>query len=171
LSFGDLLLFFCYEEIKGGLWMSRRTKEFVIETDGGKLEVKLYEVRPRDLYSKLQACVGKKSLQSEEYQELLNICCNLTTDQLAELYPSEMEIILKHFKEVNASFLAPWPTLKKLIEKVGLTEWVLTVVKDAGIKEVFAKALVMDWKKIANTSLEKGTLMPGTTDGDSLKRP
>jgi hypothetical protein len=151
--------------------MSRRTKEFTIETDNGKLEVKLYEVRPRDLYSKLQACIGKKSLQSEEYQELLNICCNLTTEQLAELYPSEMEIIIGHFKEVNASFLAPWPTLKKLIEKVGLTEWVVKVIEDSGIKEVFAKALVTDWKKVAVISLEKDTSAPGIMDGDSLKQP
>lgn len=151
--------------------MSRRTKEFAIETDNGKLEVKLYEVRPRDLYTKLQACIGKKSLQSNEYQELLDVCCNLTTKQLAELYPSEMEIIIKHFKEVNASFLAPWPTLKKLIEKIGMAEWVVKVIEDSGIKGVFAKALVTDWKKVSVSSLPKDTSMPGTTDGDSLKRP
>lgn len=151
--------------------MSRKTKEFIIKTDDGDLEVKLYEVRPRDLYTKLQACIGKKSLQSEEYQELLGICCNLTTEQLAELYPSEMEVVLNHFKEVNASFLAPWPTLKKLIEKVGLTEWIVKVIEDSGIKEVFAKALATDWKKVAHISLEKDISTPGTTDGISSNLP
>jgi hypothetical protein len=136
--------------------MSRRVNEFTIETDDGDLAVIVYEVRPRDLYTKLQQCVHKE-LSSTEYQELLNICCNLTTGQLAGLYPSEMEVVIQHFKEVNASFLAPWPTLKALIEKVGLTEWVVKVIEQSGVKEVLAIALVKDWKKLAKSSLEKDT--------------
>ena len=136
--------------------MSRRISEFTVETDDGELKIKVYEIRPRDLYTRLQNCIGKK-LQSTEYQELLDVCCNLTTEQLAGLYPSEMEIIIQHFKEVNISFLAPWPTLKGMIEKVGLMEWLVKVIEQSGIKDIFAEALVKDWKKLAKDSFDKVT--------------
>lgn len=134
--------------------MSRRISEFAIKTDGGELKVKIYEVRPKDLYNKLQKCIGKKST-STEYQDLLDICCNLTVEQLAELYPSEMEVIIQHFKEINKAFLAPWPTIKSLIEKVGLAEWAVGIIEKSGVKEVFSEALITDWKKLAHTSLKK----------------
>jgi hypothetical protein len=136
--------------------MSRRISEFTVETDNGELKIKVYEIRPRDLYTRLQKCVGKK-LQSTEYQELLDICCNLTTEQLAGLYPSEMEVIIKHFKEVNKSFLAPWPTIKTVIEKVGLTEWLIKVINQSGVKEIFSEALITDWQKLAKGSFDKVT--------------
>ena len=134
--------------------MSRRVSEFIVETDDGELKVAVYEVRPIDLYTKLQQCVGKK-MSSTEYQGLLEICCNLTSKQLAGLYPSELEVIIQHFKEVNASFLAPWPTLKAMIEKVGLTDWVVEVIETSGVKKIFSEALITDWKKLAVTSLKK----------------
>lgn len=136
--------------------MSRRISEFTVETDSGELKIKVYEIRPRDLYTRLQKCVGKK-LQSTEYQELLDICCNLTTEQLAGLYPSEMEVIIKHFKEVNKSFLAPWPTIKTVIEKVGLTEWLVKVINQSGVKEIFSEALMKDWRQLAKDSFDKVT--------------
>lgn len=134
--------------------MSRKISEFVIETDDSELKVIVREVRPRDLYAKLQSCVGKK-ISSTEYQELLDICCNLTVDQMAGLYPSEMEEIIKHFKEVNKSFLAPWPTIKTMIEKVGLTEWAIEVIEKSGVKKIFSEALIKDWKKLAPSSSGK----------------
>ncbi len=151
--------------------MSRKSSEFFLDTDEGEgeLKVKIYEVRPRDLYEKMQNCVGKKMF-STEYQELLGLCCNLTAEQLSNLYPSEIAVVIKHLKEVNASFLAPWPTIKAVIEKVGLTDWLIKIIEESKIKEVFSEALIKDWKKLSASSLPTGTQPHGTTAGASLKR-
>lgn len=149
--------------------MSRRLSEFSLDTDEGELKIKIYEVRPRDLYEKMQNCVGKKMF-STEYQELIELCCNLSSEQLGNLYPSEIEVLIKHLKEVNASFLAPWPTIKAVIEKVGLTDWLVKIIEQSKIKEVFSEALIKDWQKLSASSLQKDTQTHGTTAGTSLKR-
>lgn len=149
----------------------RKTKSRTLEgTELGDLAVEVYEVRPIDLLEIHQDIQGKK-LPLGEYERLLPLCTNLTRAQLVKLFPSEFELVLEDFKEVNKSFLAPWPTIKKVAEKVGLVEWGLDVLEKSGFLETMKTMFYMDLQKLS-VSLPKEVIeIQNSTDGGILSSP
>lgn len=148
----------------------RRTKTRTLATDDGELKVEVYEVRPFDLLE-IHNEIKQKGLSVGEYERLLPLCCNLTKEQLLNLYPSEMEEVLSDFKEVNRSFLAPWPTIKKAVEKVGLTEWLVDLINQSKILEKMKEAISLDWQDLFASSLNEATQIQSSTDGGSSQLP
>lgn len=137
--------------------MSRKTKKLTVETDGGPLHVEVHEIRPKDVYNFARRTREGGQTETNEFGELLGCCTNLTMEQITDLYPSEMEQVIKAFKEVNASFLAPWPTLKSVIEKLGLVNWIAQVLEESGIKEKIASTFLDDWKRLVQGSSKEDT--------------
>jgi len=153
----------------------RRTKSRTLEVDGpdGKsvsLEVVISEVRPMDLLE-LHQEIQSKGLPIGEYERLLPLCCNLTKDQILKMYPSELALLIADFKEVNSDFFAPWPTIKKVIEKVGLVEWGIDLLQKSGMLEKMKEAISLDLRKLSVSSPDTGTLLPPSTDGGTLPPP
>ena len=88
-----------HHDLRRGKYKMRRTKTRTLETtDFGSLEVTVYEVRPFDLlgiHQKIQA----EKLSLGEYERLLPLCCNLTKEQLARLYPANLPMYSKILKK------------------------------------------------------------------------
>jgi hypothetical protein len=149
----------------------RKTNSLTLETENlGTLEIKVYEVRPFDLLD------IHKEIQNEgkpigEYERLLPLCCNLTREQLATLYPSEMEQVISSFKDANKSFLAPWPTIKTVIEKIGLGDWLADVLKKSGLMEKVKMVLSSDLQKVSVSLPREATANPNSTDGGTSELP
>lgn len=149
----------------------RRTKTLTLKTDNdGDLEVIIYEVRPLD-FMELHSEIRDKGLSIGEYERLLPLCINLTKEQILKLYPGEMEEIIEAFKEVNRSFLAPWPTIKKVIEEVGLWKWLVDLIQKSGILEAMKTALSLDLQKVSVSLPTLDTTNPKTTDGGITELP
>lgn len=149
----------------------QRTKSRTLEIDGGKtLDIVISEVRPLDLLE-LHKEIQKEGLPIGEYERLLPLCCNLTKEQIIKLYPSELALLIEDFKEVNSSFFAPWPTIKKLIDKVGMTEWALDLLDKSGMMEKLKTAISLDLQKLSVSSTDTATLPPSDTDGGTSPPP
>lgn len=148
----------------------RRTKSLTLKTDGPDLQVELYELRPFDLlelHQKIQA----EALPLGEYERLLPLCTNLTKDQLTALYPSEFSEVLAAFKEVNRDFLAPWPTIKKVSEKVGLVDWLVDLATKSGFLEKMKTAISIDLQKLSVGLPTSDTPEPTSTAGGTSESP
>ncbi len=127
----------------------QRKKVIQIEIEEGeKKDVTIYEVRPKEVYN-IFFDSDKGSNLTTELKDFLPKCTSLTLDELADLYPSDMEVVIKEFKEVNASFLAPWPSLKKIIQRLGVTEWLINMLEKSGMKDKISKVITNDWSKLA----------------------
>ena len=170
--------------------MARKTKTIELTMDdGAKMPVTVYEVRPLDLWNDFeeiqkgnpeQTQAGEstetQSGESEEakkrsfheYEKLLTRCCSLTKTDLAELFPSDLELVFQAWKSVNRSFLSPWPTIKSLIDRLGLAEWLAQVIEESGIKENMKNILVNNWQGLFADLSNEATPEPGNTDGSSL---
>jgi hypothetical protein len=146
----------------------RRTKSLTLTRDEGDLEVTIYEVRPLD-FLELHQKIQKEHLSIGEYERLLPLCVNISKEQLLQLYPSEMEEIIDAFKEVNRSFLAPWPTIKKTIEKVGLVDWLVDMIQKSGILEHMKTALSLDLQKVSVSLPTSDIKPPNSTDGGTTE--
>lgn len=150
----------------------RRTNSFTLEIeDNQKLEVSVYELRPLDLLEIHKIAQEKKSSTGSlgEYERLLPLCTNLSKEQLLKLYPSEFAIVFENFKEVNASFLAPWPTIKSAIDKVGLVDWLVDLVQKSGLLEKLKKTISLDLQSLSASSLKEGISDPNSMDGGITK--
>jgi hypothetical protein len=148
----------------------RRTKSRTLETEKGNIEIKVFEVRPLDLLE-IHKEIQRDGLPVGEYERLLPLCCNLTKDQIVNLYPSEMAVLLDDFREVNADFFAPWPTIRKVIEKVGLVEWGIDLLQKSGMMEKMKTAISLDLQKLCATLPALDTLDPSATDGGTSPLP
>jgi len=152
----------------------RRTNSFTLETtDFGTMNVEVYELRPLDLLEIHQSVQDKKLSGASlgEYERLLPLCTNLTKEQLLKLYPSEFATVLEAFKEVNRDFLAPWPTIKQVIEKVGLTQWLVDLLHESGLLTNMKKAISLDWQKLSVSLQSEDTPVPNSTDGGTSSSP
>jgi hypothetical protein len=149
----------------------RRTNSFTIEQeDGGKLEVKVFELRPYDLLN-LHHEIQDQKLPIGEYERLLPFCVNLTKKELLALYPNEMALIIEKFKDVNRDFFAPWPSIKKVVEKLGLVEWGTDLFNKSGMLEMMKTAISTDLQKLF-VSLPKGGITDqSATDGGISESP
>lgn len=148
----------------------RRTKSLTLTTDAGALEVTVYELRPFDLlelHQKIQA----EALPLGEYERLLPLCTNLTKAQLVSMFPGEFAEVLDAFKEVNRDFLAPWPTIKKVSEKVGLVDWLVDLLTKSGFLEKMKTAISLDLQKLSVGSPSEGTSDPNSTGGGTSESP
>ena len=146
--------------------MARKTKTIELtKDDNTKMPVTVYEVRPLDLWNDFEEA---KKGGFHEYEKLLTRCCSLTKTDLAELFPSDLELVFQAWKSVNRSFLSPWPTIKSLIDRLGLAEWLAQVIEESGIKENMKNILVNNWQGLFASTLNEATLEPGNTDGSSL---
>jgi hypothetical protein len=143
----------------------RKTNSLTLDTDKfGKLEVAVFEVRPFDLLEIHQE-IQAEGLPIGEYERLLPLCTSLTREQLSGLYPSELELVINAFKDANKSFLAPWPTIKKIIEKIGLGDWLADVLKQSGIMEKTKTLLSLDLQKVSVSSPNEDITDPNSMDG------
>lgn len=160
--------------------MARRRKEIQIgierkknptDSDCKKIKeeeitVSVFEVRPADVYAAYDAIRKGGSLKvliEDEY--FLERCTDLGMEDVRNLYPSEMEKLIDAFREVNSSFLAPWPTIKRLIQKVGLVDWLGQMIEKSGIKNQVADQLVETWSHIAQDLQNEDTPESGSMDG------
>lgn len=149
----------------------QRTKSRTLEISKDEtIDVVISEVRPLDLLE-LHKEIQKDGLPIGEYERLLPLCCNLTKEQLLKLYPSEMELLIEDFKEVNSSFFAPWPTIKKVIEKIGLTEWALDLLEKSGMLEKLKMAISLDLQKLSVSSTATDMSPQSGTDGGISPSP
>lgn len=79
----------------------RKVKILEIElSEGLKREVKVYEIRPKDLIKSFEKG-GSFNLMIEN---ILPLCTNLKVDEILDLFPSDMELLWDSFKGVNATF-------------------------------------------------------------------
>jgi len=148
----------------------RRTKTRTLETEGGTIEVKVLEVRPLDLLE-IHKDIQAEGLPIGEYERLLPLCCTMTKDQIVKLYPSELALLIEDFKEVNSDFFAPWPTIKKVIDKVGLADWLADLLQKSGFLETMKKAISLDLQRLS-ASLPAGVITPQSdTDGGTSPLP
>jgi hypothetical protein len=156
----------------------RRTNSFTLEIDADKtLDVTVYEVRPMDLLE-LHNNIQQNKLPLGEYERLLPFCTNLKLEQLTSLYPSEMKKIIDAFREVNSDFFAPWPTIKKLAEKVGLVELITDLLNQSGFLPAMKTAISRDWQSLFASFVNEVIQPQKGTDGgtsssasDSGKEP
>jgi len=147
----------------------RRTNSFTLETENlGKLEVKVYEVRPLDLME-IHKEIQREGLPVGEYERLLPLCCTLTKDQILQLYPSEIQTLVDSFKDANQSFLVPWPTIKKIIEKIGLGDWLANLIQESGLMDRLKTALSSDLQKVSVSLPKEDTVTRKSTGGGSSK--
>ena len=151
--------------------MSRREKIVPLKIengDGGEdaVDVKVFEIRPLDVYKAYDA--AKESGGFEFLMEdagYVARCTDLGVDKLKLLYPGDIELLIAAFKEVNSSFLAPWPTIKKVIQKVGLVEWLGQVIENSGMKAKIGDSLTESLKEFALDLPSADTSESGNTDG------
>jgi len=146
----------------------RRTNSFTLKTaDFGDLQVEVFELRPLDLLEVHKTAQEKKEsgLPLGEYERLLPLCTNLTKEQLMRLYPSEFAEVFRIFKEVNRDFLAPWPTLKNVFEKVGLGNWLVDLLNESGFLNSMKTAISLDLRKLSASFPSEGTSGPSATGG------
>jgi hypothetical protein len=144
----------------------RRTKTLTLKTDDGDLEVVVYEVRPLD-FLEVHKEIQAKALPVGEYERLLPLCINIPKERFTKLYPGEIEEIIDAFKEVNSAFLAPWPTIKTVIEKVGLGQWLADLLKESKIMDHLRTALSLDLQRASASLPREDIEAPNSTDGGS----
>jgi hypothetical protein len=149
----------------------RRTKTRTLKTDDfGELVVTVFEVRPLDLL-KIHQTIQADKLSLGEYERLLPLCCNLTKEQLSRMYPGEFAEVLEDFKEVNRDFLAPWPTIKKVSERVGLVDWLVDLLTQSGLLEKMKTAISLDLQKLSVGLPSEVTGSQSDTGGGTSESP
>lgn len=144
------------------------TVEISVENADGTfsdVNAKVFEIRPADVYKAYDAAKEKGLEIFFEDEYYISRCTSLSVTQLKTLYPSDLELLLTKFREVNSSFLAPWPTIKKLVAKVGLVEWIGQILETSGVKEKLGETLAETFSAIAQDSQNEVITEPGTTDG------
>lgn len=154
--------------------MARRQTEVEVdvekELEDGTIEnkslvVQVFEIRPTDVYKAYDAAKDRGLEVFFEDGYFLGRCTSLPLEDLKLLYPSDLEKIVTAFREVNKSFLAPWPTIKKLIAKVGLVEWLGRIVENSEIKEKIGETIAKNLGDFALDSPEEDMSESGNTDG------
>ena len=80
----------------------RKTTEWTIENDRGALDVRLHELTVREVLD-LGEQFGKGPLV-QDLERLLPRMSNLTTNDLLDMTPGELEQVWEKFREVNAAF-------------------------------------------------------------------
>ena len=80
----------------------RKTTAFTIENDRGTLDVRLHELTVREVLA-LGEQFGKGPLV-QDLERLLPRVSNLTTNDLLDMTPGELEQVWDEFREVNEAF-------------------------------------------------------------------
>jgi hypothetical protein len=121
--------------------------------DGGPLHVQVFEVRPRDLLNLLPDNDVDASIVAT-IEKMLPLCSDIELEEFVGLYPSEQEILIDAFKEVNRPFLS-------MTDQLGL----------GPILEEVRRSLVSDWQRIATDLLPQDTLAASTMAGVGSSAP
>jgi hypothetical protein len=82
----------------------RREKEIMIDDKS----VIIYEIRPMDIKKVFEdniENINEKTSLLDIFNLFLPFCSDMKASDFFDLYPSEMELVLSTFKEVNAFFL------------------------------------------------------------------
>lgn len=135
--------------------MPQRKKTIKIDD----INITVYEIRPRDVLEIFgyENTDEKDKVTAGELNTFLVKCTDLTLDQISELYPSDLGIVINAFKEVNKSFLAQWPSLKEMISKLGLVDFIIKMIEDSGMKNAISKKIMKDWNELAVSLLKEDT--------------
>ena len=80
----------------------RKSAEFTMENDKGTLSVRLQELTVREVLDMCEQ-FGKGPLV-HDLERLLPRMSNLTTNDLMDMTPGELEMLWEQVKEVNAAF-------------------------------------------------------------------
>ena len=72
---------------------------------------------------------------------------------------------------MNAAFLAPWPTIKKACDKVGLVDWLVGLLTESGLLEKMKTAISLDLQKLSVGLQNVGIGSPSGTDGGISESP
>ena len=137
----------------------RQEKTIAIDTPGGRREVTVYEVRPRDVIDALRPSARDEG--GDPVAGLLGLagslapmCTDLELEALLDLYPSEIEAVWQAFRGVNDAFF-------RGARGLGLD----TVLGEA--LRALRRSIERDLSGFVRASLPPGTGRPGTTDGNS----
>lgn len=79
----------------------RKSAEFTMENDKGTLSVRLQELTVREV---LDMCEQFGKARWSTIERLLPRMSNLTTNDLMDMTPGELEMLWEQVKEVNAAF-------------------------------------------------------------------
>lgn len=99
----------------------RLLKEVVIDD---KITFTCYEIRPKDLIYVYNKSKESGNLKESIFEDLLPKLTNATREEIENLYPNEIEMLLEGVKECNRPFLerlkilTKLPEIKELIEDV-----------------------------------------------------
>ena len=125
----------------------------------GKIEIdkrvyKIYEIRPKDLMNVFNKAKGDGGIKAALTEMLVPLLTDATVEELADMYPSDLEEFYRKLKEVNASFfkrlkgLTQHPEVKKILNELG-------------------KSYLEQFSAISANLFSADTDAPSSTGGDS----
>lgn len=132
-------------------------KDVNLKTNDGKDRIiRVYEIRPKDLidiYEKIIANPEDAQFKSIFQDDALPIFTNADPKVIMDLYPSEMEELIKAFKSVNAPFL-------RGVQKLNLDKVLEAVV------ERLRETILQDFSKAYSDLRKRGIENQKDTGGE-----